>query len=470
MKAFIYTLLFSLAVFISTNTHCQNIVIKDINLRGRTLNYRTTPNSFNYTYKVLRKQNQLPESFFRTISFDTLLNLQDTILMKVPGNVVLISSAQNSDYLLTAFGSKETGSVTLCWYNLATRTQKVFPLKRTWPWSKKLTVQLLTTQNPEVFCVIFQENKTTTEIQFINAEGKTLSRKPIGNGTRPISVTEALHLNNKILLLIATDYTNRKVKYELKIIDSQTGEELQSKKLSDKEQKFAIDNAIVKDSTIYFPGRKYLSNKIKNNKPGVPVLVSFNFNLGEYKEQALNSTPINQKYFWMDIVKNQNGEKFLVGETFTSEPYGAYLAKAMISAAATLGMFYVTWSTLTFEGVITLPIDNSNSKPMLINLAPRKVRVGSYLPAYTFAAYAARTGQVRYFGHSNAGNLFLLNGPIMISRDISSPAFKKLGRLPAAYPTSLFTSETYMIIFNQNNQSSKVQFDVFKFSLPENEK
>lgn len=421
--------LLMLLIVCSIHALAQDIAIRDIDYRSDYYLSETLDKNFRIVYKV-KSKNQV-QSLFRKIDFDSLLRLSDTTEIKLNGNFKLVASAEGSRYVASALGSKDTGVLQLHWLDKETEEQSATRIFTTGTFSKRMAVRVHPSSDPEAFFVIYSVNKQQWDVLLLSRDGKVKTKRTINSGGKRLAVAQSYFINGDLVLIINKNHASKASAYETLILDGLTGKDKANQILSSKDARLEIDNSFIVDSTLYLAGRKFFSNRIKHNQPGMPSLVSVDPLSDSIRDSRLNIASIPNNVFWMDVVKLPDGNKYLVGETFTSEPFGAYFAKALVTSFATLGMFSVTWSSLKWKDVVVLPLDADNTKPLYCTIAQRRVQIGSHLPAYPFASYAHRTGQIRYFGHSSDGYLYLLDGGVFKKYTPDLKRFTTLGQLPA---------------------------------------
>lgn len=256
-----------------------------------------------------------------------------------------------------------------------------------------------------------------------------------------------------------------KAQDKIVILDGKTGEEKQKISFTNKGELIAVDNTFFgPDSTFYFVGRSFPgARKISDKTTGVPYLNYLDNTTGSLHKIPMPKSLGEIKFFWMDIVTTPDNQKFLIGESFKSESYGAYLSKALATGILTLGMLSVTWSNLKFNDVLVLPLSQQPLPPPLtLSISPRTVTLGSHLNAYQFVRYAIYTGQVRYFGHDKKGDLYLLEKGMLQKYYLDRNNLQTIGALPDADSRLvLYTCDEYMIFFNQRKLSNLAEFRIF---------
>lgn len=437
--------LLMLLVVCSVHASAQDIAIRDIDYRSDYYLSETLDSNLRIIYKV--KSKSQVQSLFRKIDFDSLLRLSDTTEIKLNGNFKLVASAEGSQYVVSAMGNRDSGVLQLHWLNKQTEEQFETRIFTTGLFSKRMQVRVHPSSDPEIFFVLYSVNKKQWDVLMVSREGKIKSKQSINSGGKRLAIAQSFFINDDLVMVINKNHASRASAYETLILDGLTGQEKSNQILSSKDARMEIDNSFIVDSTLYLAGRKFFANRIKHNQPGMPSLVSIDPLTDSIRDSRLNIASIPNNVFWMDVVKLPGGEKYLVGETFTSEPFGAYFAKALITSFATLGMFSVTWSSLKWKDVVVLPVNVDNAKPIYCTIAQRRVQIGSHLQAYPFAGYAHRTGQIRYFGHSSEGNLYLLDGGIFKKYTPDLKQFTNLGQLPAPdNAVVLTTKDAYAVV------------------------
>jgi hypothetical protein len=402
--------------------HAQFTSIRDIDLSAKYITQKTEGNGYRLVYKIARKNST--SSVFRKIEFDGTLRPTDTVEITFSENFRVLAVAKGIQYEVYAFGSLQTGKIRFVWVDLTTGKQHQTLLNRMGWWSKKNKVTLLSTSNAEVFCVTHQLDNRTTEIQFISPTGKGQVIKKIAPGKR-VEIKDQYLLGDKLIFIVATEVqSDKKIKYQVMAFNAATSKELYTKEISNKGSMFAADQIKNIDHTIYFLGRRYPSKKISHTKPGLASLVSVDMNTGKANEMRINGTaPFTT---WVDIVKSDSASVFLVGETFKSGTYGGYFAKAMATGILTLGIVSVRWNALNFKDVVLVEMKkDEQQRQERIELFPRRVQVGYFLPAYAFASHLTRTGQSRYFGTNNS-YLYLRNGDVMTAHVLHGKGTKDI--------------------------------------------
>jgi hypothetical protein len=456
MKLLLIGLLTGVLLF----AHAQDITIRDIDYRSDVYLNHAEENSIRLIYKVLRKDQR--QSLFRKIDFDTLLHLHDTTEIQLAGQFRLLSSAQNERYMVTALGSTQIGGVSLHWLDQESEEQQVTKLPLSTMYTKRMQVRVHPSSQPDAFFVLYPVNKRQWEVLLVESGGKVISKQSIQYGSEKINVTKSTFINDDLVLVVGRNHVSRKAQYHLKILDGQTGVEERDEAISAKGAKLAIDNTLLIDSTLYLTGRKFFRNRVKHNDSGLPSLVSYDSRSDNFKDQPLGTAAFPVKIFWMDMLVTPDGKKYLVGETFTSEAFGGYMAKAVLTSLATMGMLSVTWSSLKWHDVIIMPVEVERSSPVMLTLAKRRVQVGSHMAAYMFAGYAYTVGQVRYFGHDKQGSLYLLNGTMFNKYVMRTNEMVELGQLPAPHNSRvIFLSDTYSIVTHRG--TGRLNLEVFQY-------
>lgn len=429
-----------------SNAVAQDIAIRDIDYRSDYYLSETNDSNIRIIYKVKGRNQQ--QSHFRKIDFDSLLRLSDTTEIKLSGNYKLLATTEGERYIATVVGSKDNGMLQLHWLNKQTEEHALTRINIPTLYTKKVQVKVHPSSDDESFFVLYSTNGDRQwEAILISKDGKIKSKRIIDGGGQKLSITQSLLLNDNLVMIISKNPKSKARAYETLVLDGYTGKDKSAQVLSNQGSRLAIDNIFLTDSVLYLAGRKFFSNRVKNNQPGMPGLVSIDLRTHAITETPLNVASLPNNVFWMDVVELPDGNKYLIGETFTSEPYGAYFMKGLLTGIATLGMFTVTWCNLKWLDVVALPIDEYNAKPLYCKIAQRKVQSGAHLPPYLFANYAHRSGQVRYFGHDQQGHIYLLDDGIFKKYTPDLKQFTNLGVLPSRENSIVLAlKDTYALV------------------------
>lgn len=455
--------LLMLLIVCSAHVAAQDIAIRDIDYRSDHYLSETLDKNLRIIYKVRSKSQT--QSLFRKIDFDSLLRLSDTTEIRLNGNFSLVTADEGSRYIVSAMGSKDTGVLQLHWLDKQTEEQFTTRIITTGLYNKRMQVKVHPSRDPETFFVLHSVNKQQWDVLMVSKDGKIKSKRSINSGGKRLAIDKSFFINDDLVLVVNKNHASRASVYETLILDGLTGQEKSNQVLSNKDARMGIDNSFIVDSTLYLTGRKFFTNRIKHNQPGLPSLVSIDPLTDSVHDNRLNVASIPNHVFWMDVVKLPNGNKYLVGETFTSESFGAHLAKAMATTLLTMGMLSVTWSSLKWKDVVVLPINVDDARPIYCTIAQRRVQLGSHLQAYLFAGYAYRTGQIRYFGHSSDGHLYLLDGGVFKKYTPDLTQFTDLGQLPAPNnAVVLSTKDSYAVVGTRG--TGVLNIAVFRFVDP----
>ncbi len=444
-------------LLLNSSVFCQSIQIKDIQFKKGFQFNPISKETFTFIYQIKTRDPQ--RVTFRKIDFDSHLTLLETTLVEFIGDYSLIQSSSSSTYTASLFGSRIGSSLMIHFINNDTKAQTSFPLKVMGPWNKKVVT--ITSSHDNTFFVLYQFNSKIWELQEIDTNGNTLWRKTINDMKSKISIGEISLLDRDHLTLsISRNYKSRKIKNEVLVIDAHSGDDIYRESLFNDNSKSTFDNSFLTDSIFYTTGRTFFTNRISNQSTGLPYLREFNSNTSS--EIKLTSSLLSMKTYWMDLVKTDSGNRYLIGETFTNEPYGAYLLKGIVTGVMTMGLFYVSWTSMKFNDIAIISLDDPSQPPFsLVKLTPRRIQLGNYTPGYIFAKYSYNTGQIRYWGHDSLENLILLDGNLLKKYNLLSRATEELGVLPAdASQNVIYTSSDYVIYLNTRKMSNLVEFKV----------
>lgn len=447
-------------VILTFGINAQNISIRDIDYRSNVYLAQTGENALRLIYKTQKRDQIL--SHFRKLDFDTLLQVHDTTEIQLQGKFRLLASTESERFMVTAFGSDLAMQLQLHWVERVTEKQHITKLQLANLYSKRTQVRVHPSSDPDAFFVLYSVDKREWEVRLISSDGKIKSKQSIRYGSDKVNIVNSNFINDDLALVVGRNAASRKAQYEWRIINGATGVDEQTKTLSDKTSKLAIDNSLLVDSTLYLSGRRFFGNRFKRNASGLPSLVSYDAKTNSFTDQQLGSSAFPVKIFWMDLVVTPDGRKYLVGESFVSEAFGGYLTKAILTSIATVGMLSVTWSSLKWQEVFIMPVDADRTAPTILTLQRRRVQVGTHMPAFDFAGYAYNTGQVRYFGHDKEGSLYLLDGGTFKKYLYPLKEFVELGQLPAPMNSKvLFLSDSYSIVYTRS--SGKLNLATFNY-------
>jgi hypothetical protein len=435
----------------------QSIQIKDIQYRKGYQFNSISSEAFTFIYQIKTRNSQ--RVAFRKIDFDSHLRVMDTTLVEFIGDYTLIQSASSTNYTASLFGSRINSSLMIHFVNNDTENQISFPLKVMGPWHKK-AVRIVSSDD-NTFFVLYQFNSKVWELQEIDTKGNVLWRKMISDMKYKVSIGQITLLDRDHLALsISKNHKSRKIKNEVLIIDAHDGDDIYREQLFNDNSKSTFDNSFLTDSIFYSTGRTFFKNRISNQSTGLPYLKEFNSNSSN--EIKLTSSLLNMKTFWMDLVKTDSGNRYLIGETFTNESHGAYILKGVVTGVMTMGLFYISWTSMKFNDIAIISLDDPDQPTFsLVKLKPRRIQLGNYAPGYTFAKYSYSTGQIRYWGHDSLGNLVLLDGNILKKYNLQSRKIEELGILPTgASQNVIYTSNDYVIYLNTRKINNLVEFKI----------
>jgi hypothetical protein len=436
----------------------QDIQIKDIQFSQGYQFSKLSEENFRFIYRI--KGRDLNQSAFRKIDFNDRLEMLDTTLIRLQGNYQLISTTTSKTHTVSVFGTGVTASLVIHFIDNQTEDQLFYPLQIMGFWKKKNPIQLHSSPSSNAIYLLYKIDKRNWELQQIDLRGKPIWSKRFTD-TKKIYVGN-IHLidGTKLALVRIKHAGSRKAENEVLVIDGNTGNEVYTHQLFSEDSKSTVDNLIYSDSILYLAGRTFFKNRVSNQTTGLPYLRQFDSN--NASDIKLTSSLMNLKTYWMDVVTTNTGERYLIGETFTNEPYGAYFMKGVATGLMTLGLFYVSWTSMKFQQVAVVPLDNPNAPPLtLVPLTPRRIQLGTYLPGYPFATYSYNTGQVRYWGHDNKESVVLMNGGSLKRYNLLSKTSEDLGLLPGnSSQIVIHTSEDYLIYLNQRKVNNLIEFKV----------
>jgi hypothetical protein len=430
------------------SVYSQGITIKDIIFGGGYHIGESSANSFRLIYKTLGQDKT--QSVFRKLDFNNKLEVTDTSLITMRGNFRLITSTTGLEYAACIFISTEPQSVILH-FSGKNNYERSVQLKLLAPWKKKkMTMLLYPSTNPNEFYVIYNANDSMWEILCYDIYGDMRWKKLMTDNQKKLTVRMPMTFGKDLMMLVS-HINSKRPSHELTQIEHSTGEIVQSKVLANENENLIIDNIIYKDSVLYLTGRKFIDRKVNDKYTGTPFVKYLERGMDAPEDILLNASLSNMYFYWMDIAKDAEGNKYLVGETFTAESSGTHTMRMVATGILTLGMLMVTWQNMTLNEFLYLPIDQSESLPKMVKIEPKKVTVGGYLKPYYFIRYAYNSGQVRYLSNSDRGNVYLLNGNIvkrfnLSTQSASDAAYTTGGGTPSVF----FSSDRYLILFNLN--------------------
>jgi hypothetical protein len=440
----------------------QDIQIKDIQLRDGYRFSKLTDENFRFIYKI--KSRDPNRSLFRKIDFTNRLQVIDTTLINLWGNYELLATTTSGTHTATLFGSWATSSLLIHFIDNQTEAQIAHPLQIAVPWRRKSFVQLYSSPQSNAIYFLYRLDSKTWELQQIDLQGKSVWSKRFTDPKKIQLDNLNLLTDNRLAFVKVIHPGSRKAKNEILVLEGTTGNDIYTSALYDAGSKSTVDNIIVRDSILYIAGRKFFKNRVSQNETGLPYLRQIESQ--QASDIKLTSSLLNLKTFWMDIVAAETGERYLIGETFTNEPYGAYLMKGVVTGVMTLGLFYVSWTSMKFKQVAIIPLDNPNAPPIsLVELTPRRIQLGNYTPGYPFANYSFTTGQIRYWGHDVQGNIILMDGGLLKRYNLITQATEELGRLPENSSQSvIYTAHDYVVYLNQRKANNLVEFKAIPLS------
>lgn len=453
--------MFTLLLFGNTSIIAQSIQIKDIQFRqGQHFN-RIADEKFRYVYRI--KSSNQHRSVFRKIDFNSKLEMLDTTLIELKGNYELLTTTSTRTHTATIFGTRATGTLLIHFIDNNTEQQRTYPFPINGLWKRKNSVTLYSSLHSGNIFVIYKSDARNWVVQRIDPTGKVIWNRAFSDSERMDITNVNLLQGNKLAFVKVADPFSRTAENEVVVLDGLTGNVVSSYRLYDEDSKSTVDNVIVHDSAMYVAGRKFFANRVSRQRTDLPYLRQIESE--QVTDHKLTSALVNLKTYWMDVVTTNSGQRFLVGETFTNESKGAYFLKGVATGLMTLGMFSVTWTSMKFKQVAVIPLSNPDAPPLtLLQLEPRRVQLGSYTPAYPFAAYAYRTGQVRYWGSDNNNNLILMDGGYLKRRNLVTGALEELGPLPPSTSNQVVhTTEDYVIYLNVRPGYGLVEFNVVPF-------
>jgi len=443
----------------------QNIQIRDIQFNQGFYFGRLSDNSFRTIYKIQSNSNE--RSYFRKIDFDSRLQMLDTTEFDFLGDFSLIQSVTNPKYTATLFASRTTSTVFVHLINNLNEKQTTFGVKLTQTWTARNQISISASHDSDHFYVLYHFKKEAWEIQKIDSEGKSVWNKMITDSKDRLGIEKIILLEeNRIGIASSKNPFSRKALNEIQVLDASTGMDVYTKPLHDKVSKSTMDNSFLLDSAYYITGRKFFTNRVSNNVTGLPYLQEFNG--AANKEIELTSGLMSLKTFWMDMIVDEFGNRYLIGETFMNESRGAYIMKGVITGLLTMGILRISWTVLKFQEIAIVSIDNREAPPLsMLKLIPRRVQVGSYTPGYSFAKYAYKTGQIRYWGHDNLGNIYLVDGSILKKYNLANRSFEELGQLPKDGSQEVVNvSDDYLVYLNRRKLNNLVEFKSLPIRKP----
>jgi hypothetical protein len=438
------------------NSFAQEIKIRDIQFRNGYQLSKLTDQRFRFIYRV--KSRDTKRSLFKKVDFTNSLQIVDTTMIDLWGDYQLLATTTSSTHTATLFGSPATSSLLIHFIDNQTEKQISYKLQLANAWRKKNFVELYSTPKSKAIYSLYKIDSRTWELQQLDLNGKPVWIKRFSDPKKIQIDNVNLLAENRLALVKRVHPNSRKAKNEILVIDGGTGNDVYTKALYDADSKSTVDNLIVHDSVLYVTGRKFFSNRVSQNETGLPYLNQIKSK--QASDIKLTSSLLNLKTYWMDIVTTKEGEQYLIGETFTNESRGAYIMKGIVTGVMTLGLFYVSWTSMKFQKIAIVPLDNPNAPPIsLLELTPRRVQLGNYIPGYPFARYSSVTGQVRYWGNDGQGNTVLLDGGLLKRYNIVTRATDEMGRLPEnSFQMVIHTSNSYVVYINQRRASNLIEF------------
>lgn len=438
--------------------NAQSIAIKDM-MFGSGYHYHASEDGeFKFIYRVNNRDKT--KSTFRKIDFDHRLDISDTSTMVFGGNYSLIASTFSPNYTACLFASKANRNVIIHFQGENDYARSVI-LKTKAPWTKKMKVQVYHSNDNDKFYFMYAYSPANWEIQSFSVQGQLLWTTQIASNKGKLALTQPQIFDGDLLLIASENMGKKNGSNDLVLVDHETGTIRARKALNSSQQNIAIDNVFFVDSALYVAGRKFYKRKLNHELTGMPYFSFFKRGMEAPEEIQLNNSLQAMKFFWMDMIKDEKGNYYLVGETFKTESQGSYYAKMFATGILTLGMVMVTWQSMHLNDILILPLEDAALPPQIIRLEPKRVQVGIYQPSYQFISYAYKTGQVRYFGHSATGDSYVADGDELKKINLGDYSVSNLGPIPKGSSQAVaFTSDNYIMVVNQSKAYNLVEFRI----------
>ena len=306
----------------SVNTNAQSIKLRDIGLDAPI--YRKTGiNSFQLVYKISKSKEKFRKydrshSTFRLLSFDTLLNIQDTLQIKLSRDFQILSMAAFGQHTGCLFNSKN--GLELDMFDSENHRRYATSLEvKPKKWKYRFDLQCEATVNG--FYISRMTTKRNWEVTMFDWAGNKIWSKNISRNDRPFTVNINLLSTTMLCLLIDKQKNNTLLKSM--VLDATTGTEITVTDFLDRKEIRSFDKSfLVQDSCLLVTGRSFTGRTVSQSQTGKPYVLKYHPN-GQSEELDFNYAALaHTKFIWEDFVRDSQGNSYLIGETFTSGTLG----------------------------------------------------------------------------------------------------------------------------------------------------
>lgn len=455
-------ILLPLFLLLAQYIYGQSLDLKDINLKDNFFLSKLPNGNSRFIYRVSRKDPR--EVTYRKIDLDSRFQVVDTSLIKFYGDhrMAATASSQRFTVALIYLSTSTSRDMMIHVLDEETREQKTFFIKMMGKWVKR-EVMLYPTSNPREFVFFYQGKKNTWEITRFDIDGNHLWRRIIHEETSDLIIHDIEFLrNDEMAMLVSSDVYKAKASHKVRLLDLKTGKDNREVNLAAPASSATVDNIFAVDSTYYVAGRRFFSNRSSNEKSGFQFLKKINHEINDLKYGVDAS---EGKIFWMDMVTDPTGRAYLLGETFTAEPYGAYLLKSLVTTVLTFGLASVAWTSMKFKDVVVVPIDSTTViPPSFVRLNPIRTEKTGYMPAYLLAKYATRIGNRHYVGCDSSGNMYFVNNQNVYRRQLTSGTESTVASLQQGLAVASASVNEYGVrVFSVNKVKKTANFSFFPF-------
>ncbi len=477
MKPGLFTFIY--LFLLSAGSSAQSIEVLDGGLSAPVYG-KTGSNSFQLVYKISKRLSKnssgqfrkqlvpdLSNSTFRLIRFDTLLNIQDTVLIRLPGDFQALSLAEVGQHTYCLFDSRN--GLQLYAVDRETRSQQVFSLGIKIKKSARNRLEFQSIARPDGLYVMLATNKRNWELTRLNWSGEKVWSRNISRTDLPFRLS-VIPLSSTLLNLQIEKHLRSRL-LKASVLDATTGNEIATTDFLHQKETRAYDNHFfTQDSCLLITGRSFPGSNVSESLTGKPFILKYRPD-GRSEELDFNLAPLAfTKFMWEDLVYDPNGKPYLIGETFTSGTLGGYIAKCVAAFPLLLLESFVTssrgysmtgsmidFTKIRFQDVVYLPL--TTDTPRFLGLHPSTFRMRGFIHTYPLAHYAIAFSKSRYLLSNRSGVFFqdfhqirkleLPNHRFMITNEI----------IPRS---SIFVSKNYFIEVNHSFYKNSYSFNIKK--------
>ncbi len=452
----------------SVNTNAQSIKLRDIGLDAPI--YRKTGiNSFQLVYKISKSKEKFRKydrshSTFRLLSFDTLLNIQDTLQIKLSRDFQILSMAAFGQHTGCLFNSKN--GLELDMFDSENHRRYATSLEKKWKYSFDL--QCEATANG--FYISRMTTKRNWEVTMFDWEGKKIWSKNISRTDRPFTLNINLFSSTMHCLLI--EKQKRSTLLKSMVLNATTGTEITATDFLDSKEIRSYDKSfLVQDTCLLITGRSFSDGRVSQSQTGKPYILKYLPN-GQTEELEFNYAALaHTKFIWEDFVKDSQGNSYLIGETFTSGTLGGYITKLIIAlpllllesitspgSSQTVTGSLIDFTKVRFRDVVYLPVGNDTlGSPRFLSLHRSSYKTRGFTHTYPLARQAIAVRQSRYLLAGRSGVFFQDAGQV---RKLELPNQRFMITDQTISKSSMFVSENYFIDARHSFLNSSYSFDI----------